>query len=144
LWNGGGRVGKLAAGRERVAAAGRPAHFGRGDGKVEVAAVPVPELTADQRRAALEKAAAVRRERASVKNRIKNADASVQQIITEGQDNEVIAKMRVLDLLQAIPGLGKVRARNVMERLGISESRRVRGLGINQIAALEREFEHRG
>ena len=51
--------------------------------------------------------------------------------------------MKVLDLLQAIPGLGKVRARNLMERLGISESRRVRGLGANQIAALEREFEHR-
>jgi len=106
--------------------------------------VPVPELTAEQRQAALEKAAAVRRERAAVKARIKNSEASLQQIIKEGQDNEVIGKMRVLDLLQAIPGLGKVRARNVMERLGISESRRVRGLGINQIAALEREFEHRG
>jgi predicted flap endonuclease-1-like 5' DNA nuclease len=106
--------------------------------------VPVPELTAEQRRAALEKAAAVRRERAAVKSRIKNSEASVQQIISEGHDNEIIAKMRVLDLLQAIPGLGKVRARNLMERLGISESRRVRGLGINQIAALEREFEHRG
>ena len=46
--------------------------------------------------------------------------------------------MRVLDLLQAMPGLGKVRARQMMERLGISESRRVRGLGSNQIAALQR------
>jgi hypothetical protein len=27
-----------------------------------------------------------------------------------------------------------------MERLGISESRRVRGLGTNQLVALEREF----
>lgn len=106
--------------------------------------MPVPELTAEQRKAALEKAAVVRRERAAVKNRIKNAEATVRQIITEGQDNEIIGKMRVLDVLQAIPGLGKVRARNLMERLGISESRRVRGLGINQIAALEREFEHRG
>ena len=48
--------------------------------------------------------------------------------------------MRVLDLLQSMPGLGKVRARQTMERLGISESRRVRGLGSNQIASLEREF----
>jgi ribosomal protein S13 len=51
--------------------------------------------------------------------------------------------MRVLDLLQSMPGLGKVRARNVMERIGISPSRRVRGLGANQIAALEREFASR-
>jgi ribosomal protein S13 len=43
-----------------------------------------------------------------------------------------------------MPGLGKVRARQMMERLSISESRRVRGLGANQIAALEREFGPRG
>jgi hypothetical protein len=105
--------------------------------------VAVPELTAEQRRAALEKAAAVRKERAAVKGRIKTSDASIHQILTESQDNDVIGKMRVIDLLQAIPGLGKVRARNLMERLGISESRRVRGLGTNQVAALEREFEQR-
>jgi ribosomal protein S13 len=52
--------------------------------------------------------------------------------------------MRVIDLLQSMPGLGKVRARQMMERLNISESRRVRGLGANQIAALEREFDARG
>ena len=51
--------------------------------------------------------------------------------------------MRVVDLLQSMPGLGKVRARQVMERLGIAESRRVRGLGTKQVAALEREFAQR-
>lgn len=103
----------------------------------------VPELTAEQRRAALEKAAQVRKERAEVKDRLKSSSASIQQILREAEGNEVIAKMRVIDVLQAIPGLGKVRARNLMERLAISESRRVRGLGTNQIAALEREFEQR-
>ncbi len=48
--------------------------------------------------------------------------------------------MRVVDLLQSMPGLGKVRARQTMERLGIAESRRVRGLGTKQVAALQREF----
>ncbi|MGH3472530.1 MAG: integration host factor, actinobacterial type [Nocardioidaceae bacterium] len=103
----------------------------------------VPELTAEQRQAALEKAAVVRRERAAVKNRLKNSGASLPEIVHDGQRNEAIGKMRVLDLLQAMPGLGKVRARNVMQRLGISESRRVRGLGANQVAALEREFGNR-
>ena len=51
--------------------------------------------------------------------------------------------MRVVDLLQSMPGLGKVRARQMMERLGIAESRRVRGLGTKQVAALEREFAPR-
>ena len=48
--------------------------------------------------------------------------------------------MKVLDLLQSMPGVGKVRARQLMERIGIADTRRVRGLGTNQIAALEREF----
>jgi predicted flap endonuclease-1-like 5' DNA nuclease len=100
-------------------------------------------LTTEQRRAALEKAAMVRRERAEVKNRLKNSGVLLPDIVRDGQTNEVIGKMRVVDLLQAMPGVGKVRARNLMERIGISESRRVRGLGSNQIAALEREFEQR-
>ncbi len=100
----------------------------------------LPPLTPEQRQANLDKAAASRRERAEVKNRLKHSGASLVEVLHQGQTNEVIGKMRVVDLLQAMPGLGKVRARNLMERLGISESRRVRGLGVNQLAALEREF----
>jgi hypothetical protein len=104
----------------------------------------LPPLTPEQRQAALDKAAASRRERAEVKNRLKNSGASISDVLHEGQQNDVIGKMRVIDLLQAMPGLGKVRARQLMERLNISESRRVRGLGANQVAALEREFGSRG
>lgn len=100
----------------------------------------LPSLTPEQRQAALEKAAAARRERAMVKNRLKHSGGSIVEVLHEGQANEVIGKMRVLDLLCAMPGLGKVRARQLMERLSIAESRRVRGLGTKQIAALEREF----
>jgi hypothetical protein len=102
--------------------------------------VALPPLTPEQRSAALEKAAASRRERAEVKNRLKHSGASISEVLRDGQDNEVIGKMRVVDLLQSMPGLGKVRARQVMERLGIAESRRVRGLGAKQVAALRREF----
>lgn len=100
----------------------------------------LPQLTPEQRQAALEKAAASRRERAEVKNRLKNSGASIIDVIREGQVNEVVGKMKVVDLLQSMPGLGKVRARQLMERLSIAESRRVRGLGIKQVAALEAEF----
>lgn len=100
----------------------------------------LPPLTPEQRSAALEKAAASRRERAEVKNRLKHAGASIVDVLREGETNEVIGKMRVIDLLQAMPGLGKVRARQLMERIGIAESRRVRGLGSKQIASLRREF----
>ena len=106
----------------------------------EVCTVALPRLTPEQRQANLEKAAASRRERAEVKNRLKHSGASIVEVLKQGQENEVIGKMRVLDLLQAMPGLGKVRARQMMDRLSISESRRVRGLGVKQVAALEREF----
>lgn len=100
----------------------------------------LPQLTPEQRQAALDKAAASRRERAEVKNRLKHSGGSILDVLHEGQINEVIGKMRVIDLLQSMPGLGKVRARALMERLSIAESRRVRGLGAKQVAALEREF----
>ena len=103
----------------------------------------LPPLTPEQRQAALDKAAASRRERAEVKNRLKHSGASIVDVLAQGEQNEVIGKMRVLDLLQSMPGLGKVRARQLMERLGIAESRRVRGLGAKQVAALEREFAAR-
>jgi hypothetical protein len=102
--------------------------------------VALPPLTPEQRAAALEKAAAARRERAAVKNRLKHSGASLVEVLKEGQGNEVIGKMKVSAVLEALPGVGKVRARKIMEDLGISESRRVRGLGTNQMAALEREF----
>ena len=100
----------------------------------------LPKLTPEQRRAALEKAAASRRERAEVKNRLKHSGASIAEVLAEGERNEVIGKMRVAELLASMPGLGKVRAKQVMERLSISETRRVRGLGAKQVAALVAEF----
>lgn len=100
----------------------------------------LPPLTPEQRLAALDKAAASRRERAAVKNRLKHSGATISEVLAEGESNLVIGKMRVSELLQSMPGLGKVRAAQVMERLKISESRRVRGLGAKQIAALVAEF----
>jgi transposase len=102
--------------------------------------VALPPLTPEQRAAALEKAAQARRERAEVKARLKQAKVSLAEVVKEGQKDDVIGKMKVSALLESLPGVGKVRAQQLMERLGISETRRVRGLGSNQIAALEREF----
>jgi hypothetical protein len=96
-------------------------------------------LTPQQRAAALEKAARARKKRAEVKNRLKRGSA-FSDVIKAGSTDDVIGKMRVSALLESLPGVGKVRARQIMERLGIAESRRVRGLGTNQRSALEREF----
>jgi hypothetical protein len=103
--------------------------------------VALPPLTPEQRAAALEKAAVARRERAAVKNRLKYAQGSLKEVIADGKDNDVVGKMKVSALLESMPGVGRVRARQIMEEVGISESRRVRGLGQNQISALLSRFD---
>ena len=100
----------------------------------------LPPLTPEQRAAALEKAAQARKDRAEVKNKLKHGSATLPQVLKEGQTDDVVGKMKVSALLESMPGVGKVRAKQIMERLGIAESRRVRGLGANQRSALETEF----
>lgn len=101
----------------------------------------LPPLTQEQRTAALEKAAEARRQRATVKNRLKYAQGDLSEVISEGKSNDVIGKMRVTALLESMPGVGRVKAKALMVDIGISESRRVRGLGQNQISALLARFD---
>jgi hypothetical protein len=102
--------------------------------------VALPPLTPEQRAAALAKAAKARKDRAEVKNELKHGGLTLQAVLARGQADETVGKMKVSALLESMPGVGKVRARQIMQRLGIAESRRVRGLGANQRAALEAEF----
>ena len=102
--------------------------------------MPLPTLTAEERTAALAKGARVRRERAEVKASLKRGTVTLPAVLARGADDDAIAKMKVSALVVSIPGVGKVRATQIMTRLGIAESRRVRGLGANQRAALENEF----
>ncbi|MCB1247921.1 MAG: integration host factor [Acidimicrobiales bacterium] len=99
-----------------------------------------PQLTAEQRRAALEKAAAARRARAEFKEQLKMGSLSLKALLERAEDDDVIGKMKVSAVLEALPGVGKVKAKRTMEDIGISESRRVRGLGDQQRAALLKTF----
>ena len=101
----------------------------------------LPELTPEQRTEALAKSAVARRERAAVKNRLKYAQGLLSEVIDTGMSNDVVGKMKVSALLESMPGVGRVRARQIMDEIGISETRRVRGLGNKQIAALIERFE---
>ena len=100
----------------------------------------LPPLTPEQRAAALEKAAAARKARAELKVRLKSSGTSLDDVLADGDRDDVIGKMKVVAVLEAMPGVGKVRAQKIMERLEISPSRRVRGLGTKQREALVREF----
>ena len=100
----------------------------------------LPPLTPEQRAAALETAAAARKARAELKVRLKSSGTSLDDVLADGETDEVIGKMKVVAVLEAMPGVGKVRAQKIMERLEISPSRRVRGLGTKQRQALVKEF----
>src|ERR1700687_5534465 len=91
-----------------------------------------PSLSPDERQAALDKAAQVRRLRAELKEKLKMGSLTLKELLDQGQSDEVVAKMKVLSVLESLPGLGKVKARRLMETVGISESRRLQGLGANQ------------
>ncbi|MGI9003426.1 MAG: integration host factor, actinobacterial type [Pseudonocardia sp.] len=100
----------------------------------------LPQLTEEQRAAALEKAAAARRARAELKERLKRGGTTLSEVLTQSDTDEILGKMKVSALLEAMPGVGKVRAAQIMERLEIAPSRRLRGLGDRQRKALLADF----
>lgn len=110
--------------------------------------MPLPQLTPQQRAAALARATEARRVRAAVRAELRqpgrDVASALAKVISRGdaddEEGQAIGKMRVAALLEAVPGIGKVRAAAIMSRLEISPSRRVRGLGAKQRLALTHEF----
>jgi hypothetical protein len=95
-----------------------------------------PALTPEQRTAALEKAAESRRQRAEVKAKLKQGSLGLGDLFDQATRDEALAKLKVVSVLESLPGVGKVQARRIMEELDISETRRLRGLGRNQRESL--------
>ena len=100
----------------------------------------LPQLTDEQRRAALAKAAEARRVRAEIKELLKMGPLSLSELLDRSDNDRILAKMKVLSVLEALPKLGKVKARRTMDEVGISDSRRLRGLGSQQRAELVARF----
>lgn len=90
----------------------------------------LPQLTDEQRKAALEKAAASRHARAELRDKIKRGEVSLQEVLDS--DDPIAARMKVSALIESLPGYGKAKAAKIMNELGISPSRRVKGLGARQ------------
>ncbi|MEX0742837.1 MAG: integration host factor, actinobacterial type [Actinomycetota bacterium] len=101
--------------------------------------MPLPVLTDEQRRQALEKAAEARRKRAELKGQLKSGKLTLTDVLSR-QGDDTVGKMKVSTVLESLPGVGKVRARKIMEKLDISASRRVRGLGAKQRESVLAEF----
>jgi hypothetical protein len=95
-----------------------------------------PVLTPEQREQALAKAAEARRARAELKERLKMGALSLSSLLSQAEADDHVGKMKVLAVIEALPGVGKVKARRTMEEIGIADTRRVRGLGEQQKRAL--------
>jgi hypothetical protein len=93
-----------------------------------------PSLSPEQRAAALEKAAKARAERAELKARLKNGSVSLAEVLDA--TDAAAAKLKVVTLLESLPGVGKVKARKIMVDIGIADNRRVQGLGAQQKQAI--------
>lgn len=91
----------------------------------------LPNLSPEDRKKALEKAAQARQARAELRQKIKSGSMSFADVMKKS-DDPVVARMKVSTLLESLPGFGKAKAAKIMSELEISESRRVQGLGARQ------------
>ncbi|ASE10451.1 S13-like protein [Kocuria rhizophila] len=93
-------------------------------------------LTDDERALAREKATAARTARAQIKKGLRDGSVSVAEVLRRSEDDEAVSRLKVTELLESTPGIGKVRSAAIMEQIGIAPTRRVRGLGQHQRRAL--------
>ncbi len=103
----------------------------------------IPQLTTEQMQAARAAATEARRARAALKAQVRSGELNLAQALDEAGSNEVLAHVKVIDLLKALPRVGDKRASLVMERYDIAANRRIRGLGRHQLAGLKAEFGER-
>ncbi len=97
-----------------------------------------PKLSPEERAAAMAAATAARRARALIKEKLRSSEVSIFEVINSAES--ALQKMRVRELLESVPGVGKLRAAAIMERAKISPTRRVAGLGRIQISQLRGEL----
>ena len=94
---------------------------------------------ADARARGRDRARAARQQRAQLKRALRSGTVTVDAVLSERLVDPVVGRMRVTDLLESLPGVGPVRAAEVLQRCSIASSRRLRGLGEHQVAGILRE-----
>ncbi len=99
-----------------------------------------PKLTDEQRRAALAKAAEARRVRAEAKALLKTGSLRLSDLFAQAEEDPIVAGLKVESLIASMPATGKIKAKRLMESIGIADNRRIRGLGDKQKEALLVEF----
>lgn len=97
-----------------------------------------PRLSSRARRRAGEKAVLARQDRAKVKEQVASGELFFFDLFKD--ERKSIARMKLVDLLQSVPGIGQARAQIIFERTKISPSRRIGGVGHRQVELLRQEF----
>lgn len=95
----------------------------------------LPKLSLEEKKKALKKAQEVRSKRAKIRQNLKNGKTNIREVLANIND-DVVAKMRVVYLLESLPRIGKVKTKKIMNDIGIDETRRIQGLGNRQKQAL--------
>lgn len=98
-----------------------------------------PRLTPEDKRRGLAKAQEMRRRRAQLREQLRRGDITLAELLAR-EDDEAVQKMRVSYLLQSLPRVGKATTDKIMQDIGISENRRVQGLGARQRMELLQRF----
>jgi len=90
-------------------------------------------LSDKDRKKGLERARQVRKKRAEIKDLIKKGKIDIRSLFKDDKLFEkYIMNMKVIDLVGAIPGNGRVNALKILSDLKISPNKKVGGLGKNQ------------
>jgi hypothetical protein len=94
-----------------------------------------PERSQKQRMDALRRANDIRSERARLKERLRNGEAAILDVLADPP--VCVHTAKVMDLLLAVPKYGRVKAGRVLERCRISPARTVNGLTPRQRKELQ-------
>ncbi|PZU00890.1 MAG: integration host factor [Gordonia sp. (in: high G+C Gram-positive bacteria)] len=106
----------------------------------------LPTLTPEQRSQALEKAAQARQLRAKLKSDIADGKVDLKDLLDDdfgpyADSPEIVKKTKTLQLLQAVKGIGTVKAETLMTQCNITENRRLGGLGLDQRRRLKQALD---
>lgn len=100
-----------------------------------------PASSPEQRAVALAKATEARRVRAEIKELLKTGTLTLAEVLDRAESEDYIGGLKVMTVLESMPGMGKIKAKRLMESLEVASNRRLRGLGDRQRSALLAEFD---
>ena len=100
----------------------------------------LPEMTDEQRAAALARAGEARRTRAEIKHLLKTGSITFNDVLERAEEDDLVAGTRVKAIVDSMPGMGKVSTERLFAEIGIADGRTLRGLGKNQREQLVERF----